>query len=126
MPPVMITIAGLKPSPSGAGWERFQVEPTPGGGLTHAEATIETPYGLAASAWRINGDAFEITITVPSNTQADISLPVADASTVTEDGRPLRDSPELTDVREAGGRVIFTAPAGTYRFLAPRLSPAGR
>lgn len=115
------TVAGLKPDATGAGWKHFQVAPTPGGGLTHAKASVETPYGIAASDWRIVDGRFELNVTVPPNTQARIAIPKAysDESKLTESGRPLR---ELRVVREEStdhGMIALNVPAGTYRFVAP-------
>jgi alpha-L-rhamnosidase len=112
------TIAGLKPDATGAGWKRFHVAPTPGGGLTHANATLETPYGLAVSAWRSRGDRMEYDVTVPPNTQALVALPATRATAVTENGRGLRDLREASDVAERDGRVTFTLAPGAYRFSA--------
>ena len=39
------TVAGL--APAEPGYRRLRVEPRPGGGLTHANARLRTPYGLA-------------------------------------------------------------------------------
>ena len=67
------TVAGL--SPLEPGFRRFRVAPQPGGGLTRAERTLATPYGTAAVAWRIEDGRFEITVTVPSGSTAEIVLP---------------------------------------------------
>jgi alpha-L-rhamnosidase len=56
-------------------YRRFRVRPRPGGGLTSAEAAHESPYGRIESAWRIEGDAFELRVVVPAGTAAEIVLP---------------------------------------------------
>ncbi len=68
-------VAGLAPDPQSPGYKHFFVRPVPGGGLTHASVVLETPYGLAASKWTINGKSFEISITVPPNATATVILP---------------------------------------------------
>jgi alpha-L-rhamnosidase len=113
------SVAGLKPSASGAGWKRFEIAPTPGGGLTSAKAKLETPYGIAASAWQIASGRFELDVIVPPNTQARVSLPAGAVSDITEGTSPLSDHRELTAVQSQNGRVTFTAPAGTYHFAMP-------
>ncbi len=114
------TVAGLKPDASGAGWKHFEVAPTPGGGLTHAKASLETPYGAAASEWRIANGRFELDVTVPANTQARIALPAASTNGVTEDGRPLTELHDASPARTEQGRVTFTVPAGAYHFAVPQ------
>lgn len=118
------TVAGLKPDANGAGWKRFDVAPTPGGGLTHAKASVETPYGVAASDWRIVDGRFELGVTVPPNTQARIAIPATALEGVTEGGRALSELREATGARAENGRVTFSVPAGTYRFAAPARSSA--
>ena len=56
-------------------YRRFRVRPRPGGGLTSAEAAHESPYGRIESAWRLDGDAFELRVVVPAGTEAEVVLP---------------------------------------------------
>ena len=110
------TVAGLKPDAGAPGWKRFHLAPQPGGGLTHAKASVETPYGLAASSWRVDGGRFVVDVTIPANTEATVSLPAASAAVVQEGGRPLAQLREAANVQVAGGRVTFKLPGGSYRF----------
>lgn len=112
------TIAGLKLDASAPGWKRFEIAPVPGGGLTFAKASLETPYGVAASDWRIVQGRFELAVTIPPNTQARVSLPAATVESVTEGGSPLGKLREASGLRAENGRVILNLPAGSYRFAA--------
>ena len=56
-------------------YRRFRVRPRPGGGLTTADAAHESPYGRIASSWRLDGEAFELRVTVPAGTAAEVVLP---------------------------------------------------
>jgi len=113
------TIAGLKPDSSASGWKKFHIAPVPGGGLTYAKGSVETPYGVAASDWKIANGRFELAVTIPANTHAQISLPTARVKDATESGRPLSELREATGVAAANGRVTFTLPARSYRFATP-------
>jgi alpha-L-rhamnosidase len=62
-------------------YRRFRVRPRPGGGLTSASAAHESPYGRIESAWRLDGDAFELRVVVPPGTEAHVVLP--DGTTTT-------------------------------------------
>ena len=66
-------IAGLEAIE--AGYRRFAVTPLPGGGLTHAEAEVKTPYGLTRAAWRVEGSEFIQELTVPVSTECVLTLP---------------------------------------------------
>jgi alpha-L-rhamnosidase len=56
-------------------YRRFRIRPRPGGRLTSATAAHESPYGRIESAWRLDGDAFELLVVVPAGTSAEIVLP---------------------------------------------------
>ncbi|HYD83295.1 MAG TPA: alpha-L-rhamnosidase C-terminal domain-containing protein, partial [Opitutus sp.] len=112
------TIAGLKPDAATPGWKHFHIAPQPGGALTHAKATVETPYGPASSDWKIANNRFELTATIPPNTTAHVSLPSADLSSATESNQPLSDL-RAENLRVTENRIHLTLPAGTYRFSTP-------
>jgi alpha-L-rhamnosidase len=56
-------------------YRRFRIRPQPGGGLTSASAAHESPYGRIESAWRLVGETFELDVTVPAGTRAEVILP---------------------------------------------------
>jgi alpha-L-rhamnosidase len=65
--------AGIEPVDPA--YRRFRVRPRPGGGLRTAEAAHDSPYGRIESAWRIEGDSFELRVVVPAGTEAEVVLP---------------------------------------------------
>ena len=66
------TVGGL--APLEPGYQKFSVDPRPGGGLTHAETSLETPYGLARVAWTAaDGELTGLEVTVPEGTSAVVS-----------------------------------------------------
>ncbi len=67
------TVAGL--APLEAGYRRILVAPQPGGGLTWAEASLETPHGLAAVRWDLEGGDLRVEVTVPEGSEAVLRLP---------------------------------------------------
>ena len=74
-------IAGLRPIPGSPAYRRFAVRPRPGGGITAAEARLDTPYGPIASSWRLDGDTFLLTVEVAPGTEAEVTLPDGTART---------------------------------------------
>jgi alpha-L-rhamnosidase len=65
-------VAGLRPLD--AGYRRFLVAPSVGGGLTSASSSVETPYGRAASAWSLEGGTLTLTVTVPPGATAEVRV----------------------------------------------------
>ena len=73
-------VAGLEPVESG--YRSFRIKPIPGGGLTRAEASVRTPYGLAKASWRIEDKSFTLEAVVPMGTTCEIILPDGKTETV--------------------------------------------
>lgn len=68
------TVAGL--SPLEPGYRRLLVAPQPGGGLTWAEASLQTPHGPAAVRWELDGSGgLSVRAEVPPGTEAVVRLP---------------------------------------------------
>jgi alpha-L-rhamnosidase len=76
-------VAGL--APAEPGYRRLLVHPRPGGGLRHASASLDTPYGHAEVAWRLvpasAGEAsdLEIEVLVPPGAGARVVLPTGES-----------------------------------------------
>jgi alpha-L-rhamnosidase len=71
-------VAGL--APTAPGYRTFRVRPRPGGGLTWARTSHESPYGFIEVAWRIDDAGFTLDVVVPPGTTAEVELP---------DGQPV-------------------------------------
>ncbi|MEU3616356.1 glycoside hydrolase family 78 protein [Streptomyces sp. NPDC006872] len=93
------TVAGL--AAAEPGWRRLRIAPVPGGDLTWAKASHDTPYGRAEAGWRIEdseGDTLVVEVVVPPNTRAEVRLP--------------------------DGRDPFEIGAGRHTFHCPYVAPA--
>ncbi|GAA5031208.1 glycoside hydrolase family 78 protein [Microbacterium fluvii] len=66
-------IAGIEPT--SGGYRTFRVAPLLGGGLTSAEAVVETPYGHASSSWTLADDVFTLRVEVPVSTSCTVVMP---------------------------------------------------
>lgn len=74
-------IGGL--APAEPGYRVVRVAPRPGGGLTWADTSLQTPHGKVTVAWRLVSDgALDVDVTVPEGVTAEIDLPGVEASTV--------------------------------------------
>lgn len=57
------------------GYRRSRVAPRPGGGLTWATASLETPYGVLSCSWSVDGARVTLAVDVPPGTTAELVLP---------------------------------------------------
>ncbi|CAG9951927.1 unnamed protein product [Clonostachys rosea f. rosea IK726] len=81
-------IGGL--APQEPGWKKILVAPVPGGGLTRANCTYLSPYGLINSQWRIE-DGFHLNVEVPPNSKAHVVLPNGDEFDVLSGSHEFHD-----------------------------------
>ncbi len=71
-------LGGIKPDPAAPGFRNTVLEPHFVAGLTHFQATHESPYGRIVSAWRRIGKTISYEVTVPPNATARIYTRAAD------------------------------------------------
>jgi alpha-L-rhamnosidase len=74
------TVAGL--APLEPGYRRILVAPQPGGGLTWAEAALDTPHGRAAVRWDQDAADLRVRVEVPGGAEAVLRLPGRDDETL--------------------------------------------
>jgi alpha-L-rhamnosidase len=94
-------VGGL--SPAGPAYSSLRVAPRPGGGLTSAKSSYETPYGGAVSDWSVSGGRFTLRVTIPAGTSATVQVPNA----ITYPAEAVPTAPGT-----------FFLPAGSYVFTA--------
>lgn len=97
-------IAGL--APLAPGYSRILIAPQPGGELTWAAASLDTPHGQASVRWEIDGDALRVEATIPTGSTAVIRLPGGHENTVPAGDHTFRVPyvPQTTQIREAAQR----------------------
>ncbi len=106
------TIAGIDHGT--CGFQHFRLAPRPGGSLKHAEAAYHSPYGRIRSAWRRTPKSMQYEVSIPANTHATLSLPVADIKTVRLDGKHLHQQEIAINPDQS-----FILPCGQYKLRWP-------
>jgi alpha-L-rhamnosidase len=69
------TVAGLELDPTAPGYKKIVFRPRPGGTITWAEASLETPQGRVAIRWDSKDSELQLQLTVPNGSTAKLSLP---------------------------------------------------
>lgn len=116
-------IAGLDTYEDGPGYKHIKIQPHPGGKLTNAAATLQTYYGTVSSSWTINGNELTLDVEIPANTTADIYIPAANATTITESGKAIAGQKDIQVTGTAGQFVVIKTGSGKYHFVTA--APAG-
>ena len=92
-------VAGIDVDPQRPGFDHVVIHPWPGGGLTTATADYHSLRGAIASAWRIDGGAFTLNVTIPPGTTATVHVPAVEPAMPTEGGQPADTSVGVTFAR---------------------------
>lgn len=109
------TAAGLQEA--APGYREIVVKPHLGGGFTHIEAELMTPYGKAASAWKIENGQLFMNVVIPANSKATIYIPAKSADQIMESGKVLSLVKEITVAGTEGGYILLKVGSGDYRFV---------
>jgi len=109
-------VAGVDTYEDGVGYKHSRIYPHPGGGLTEAEARLETGYGELAAHWRTEKDSLLLDINIPANTSSTVYIPAPEGGLVTEGGHLLGN---VKDIQVAGvgrGYLMLNLGSGHYHF----------
>jgi alpha-L-rhamnosidase len=117
-------VTGIDTAPDAPGYKHVLIQPQPGGGLTHARAALQSPYGEIISAWQLTEADFRLQVTVPPNTRATVRIPARDLAQVMESGKALAHAPGVTSARVEGAAVVAEIGSGQYDFVSTGLNLA--
>ena len=110
-------VAGIDLGPDDQAFHHFQLHPQFDRTLGHGSAAYESTYGTIASSWKYRNDAVEWTATVPANTTATLTIPVARRDQIMMNGKAITEhTPGLKPAQGNDHQQIFEAASGTYRF----------
>lgn len=98
------------------GYKKILIQPKPGAKLSFARTTFQCPYGPVASGWEKQNGDMVITIRVPVNTTAVVTLPGAKLNAVTESNVAIGSLPYLKNARAEGANVVLEVGSGEYVF----------
>ena len=110
------TIGGLDVDDTAPGYKHAIIAPVVGGGITSAKTELQTSYGLLGSEWQVQNGAMTLTVTVPANTTASVTLRNTTAATAREGGVALSSAAGVRSVRAEGKDVVVTVGSGRYVF----------
>lgn len=107
-------IAGIKPVK--VGYKEIEIAPIPGGPLTSAAATYNSPYGKVSSSWKIVDKQFNLDIIVPPNTTAQVFVPGNTQETIKVNGVEFESNSDIKLLRKTNKAFVFQVNPGTYSF----------
>jgi alpha-L-rhamnosidase len=109
-------VAGIDPSTPALG--SLDLKPHPTQRLQYARATYQSPYGMVASGWEVRDDKVIVSVEIPHNATAMLTLPDTQLSKITESGAPLKRSEGMQRIDTVAGAMIQLG-SGRYVFEYP-------
>ena len=107
-------IAGIKPLK--VGYKEIEIAPIPGGPLTSAAATYNSPYGKVSSSWKIINKQFKLDVIVPPNTTAQVSVPGNTQESIMVNGVEFKENSDIKLLGKTKKTFVFKVNPGTYSF----------
>ncbi|HOW63931.1 MAG TPA: family 78 glycoside hydrolase catalytic domain [Verrucomicrobiota bacterium] len=107
----------------GPGFQRIRIRPeivSPEAGFNWVKASYKSIRGRVASAWKLNQNQFELTVTVPGNCTATVYVPATSTATITESGKPAIQAKGVTFIRQERNAAVFEIGSGQYTFRSKR------
>lgn len=106
--------------------DRLRIEPSVVDDLEWVEGRLDIPQGELASRWKRTGDGLELTVTIPWNASARVSIPRSGIDTVRlrdgetviwENGERMTLPAGVTAITRGEDSLFVDVDAGTYRFV---------
>ena len=110
-------VAGIELDVQNPGYKHIIIQPTPGGGLTYAKASLESMYGLIESGWQLDGEQLTVNVSIPPNTRATVKLPSAKIENVWESGKPVEQAEGVKFLRMENDTALYEVGSGIYQFV---------
>lgn len=113
-------IGGIQYDPARPGYKHCLIAPHPGGNLSSAKASFESQYGTITSDWKISEGSLTLTLDIPANTYATITLPGARESEIKESGKTLVNGMGINQIQQLQNNAVqISTGSGKYTFVYP-------
>ncbi len=109
-------LCGIQQSDVSTAYKNIIIKPEPTGDITAAGASYQCMYGAITSSWKKTSSGFELTTTIPVNTQAIVYLPANNLEHITEDGKPVKKATDIQFIKMENGKAVFKVGSGKYFF----------
>ncbi|HHV87200.1 MAG TPA: family 78 glycoside hydrolase catalytic domain, partial [Petrimonas sp.] len=102
-------LGGIFPDESRPGFKNIMLKPNFVTGLSHFEASHESPYGNIVSSWQRRGKTIEYKVTVPANSTATLYL---NGKNIRENNKSLEKNPLIEIEKSDQDRQVLHLKAG--------------
>jgi alpha-L-rhamnosidase len=107
-------VAGI--GPGSPGFQRIIIHPRIGGGLTEADASYNSDYGVIRSGWKVDSGHLRMEVEIPANCRAEIWIQARNIDAVRAQSGLLSGIPGVRLQSAPEGYVLIEAGSGKYLF----------
>jgi alpha-L-rhamnosidase len=100
------------------GYKKIKIEPHPDpkGRIKFVRAQYESINGLIKVEWSKDEEGMALSVLIPPNTTAKISIPVEEGMEIWENGQPPEEREGIKFLGREGDRMIYEVVSGEYLF----------
>ncbi|MEP7279606.1 MAG: family 78 glycoside hydrolase catalytic domain [Bacteroidota bacterium] len=99
------------------GFSKIIIKPQPAE-LTWAKGSYQSVYGPIVSNWKKGSNGFQLQVTIPVNTSAEVWLPAGEKDNINEGGVSISKSGNIQFVKFENGYAVMRIGSGDYDFEA--------
>jgi len=111
-------VGGIRPDLAAPGFKKIIIKPESVGGLTWARDSYDSVHGRIRSEWHASAGQFDLRVTIPANTTAEVYLPAKDLKSVTEGGKYLSKVAGINSAKMEADDAVLEIGSGDYRFVS--------
>jgi alpha-L-rhamnosidase len=100
--------------PASAGYKKILIKPQPTGDLTWAKGSYESVSGKIESAWKKSKGDFELSVSIPANTTAEVWMLSKENGKIKDGGKELKSSDGTKLLRYEKGYAVMSLGSGEY------------
>jgi alpha-L-rhamnosidase len=102
-------------NPVAPGFKKIKIKPQPAGNLIWAKGTYKTVRGEVGCSWKLGKNSFELDVSVPSNTTAEVWIPAEKGSSISEGGKALGEK-LIKVITTLDKFIVVEVGGGQYQF----------
>ena len=110
-------VAGIDCDPEAPGFGRIRIAPTLDDRLDWVDARYHSVRGPIATRWERVDGGLTLTVEIPANTTADVTIPNAGGAVVHEGEQDASHAAGVSRVWQEGDATLLSVGSGRYRFM---------
>ncbi len=109
-------IGGIRNAPQSVGFKEVMIDPRATDGVSSANTSYATPYGTVQCKWSKSCTTYKLSVSIPANTTALVTLPATSIEQITNYGVPLKSLQGISIASTDATQMQLRVGSGDYSF----------